>query len=1029
MWPLARRSTDEVTAFRPGLVFTVFGVVRAWRDDAELDLGSPQQRLTLAVLLLAEGRPVQASEIIRAIWGDDAPPTARGTVRTYVYRLRKLLDDDTRPDRTVLRSDGSGYQLVLADNQLDLSRFLGSVRAAETAVSTHDIRQAVVLLHAAMDELKDEPLRGVSGEWAETERRRLGQLAVRTVELMSEQQLALGGRVDVLDQLMAVAEAEPLRERVHELLMRALCHGGRPSEALTVYERLRTTLREELGVDPSPALRELHTRVLRADPALSSDTGASADHAVPSARPALMPASLAVFTGREAELDELSSVLGDATAPRTVVVHGTAGVGKTTFVVQWANQVASSFPDGQFFVNLRGFEGEGAAREPAEVLRKLLDALDPSTANRPSDLDGLIAMYRGVLAGRRALLVLDNARDSQQVTPLLPAAPGCLVVITTRRELTSLVASTGAHSVRIGLLDMDEAVALMTHRLGRQRVQREPSAVRAIAGACARLPLALAVASARIASNPEFRLSDIASQLTDDVQPGLDFLATDDPHSDVRSVLSWSYRALSPAAARTFALLALVPLSWTTTPAVASLTGVPVPRARAVLRELSTLCLINEDQPHRFSWHDLLREYAAEVLAETVDTDEQRAACHRLLHHYLILTRSASLQLVPTDDLPELPQIAPGVTAHTVGDLPSASRMFATEHSTLLSLFDLADTWGVESSSWQLAWYMRYYIDEALLWKEMTAINEVALAGATRAGDHLGVGYTHRCLARAAAMLGDTKTAEAHLETAVQAFRTCGDRQAEGYTRVQIAKWLVHTDRVDAALEQAEQARELFRGTASQTQKGELRDLIAYAYSRTGRYSEVVETLRGALESDYESGSTMRMFNTIDHLAVAHEGLADYRKAAEMRELSLKLALEKTGADWAQFPYYLEEQFVQDSFLLARLLYLADETDRALTVQREALNGFHSLLLRHHISTLPERPNEALARSAFAKFESVLAEDRLDHQWFADSVRAVDEVAAAMTYRGSLRLIVELRSGNLDLIAAAGARAAGTNTM
>ncbi|HUQ57772.1 AfsR/SARP family transcriptional regulator [Lentzea sp.] len=1023
MWPLARRPADEVAARRPGLAFTVFGMVRASRDETEIDLGSPQQRLTLSVLLLAGGRLVQVPEIIRAIWGDDAPLSARGTVRTYVYRLRKLLDDDTRPDQAVLRSDENGYQLVLATDQLDLSRFLSSVRAAEAAASAHDPRRAVTLLQAAVGELGDEPLRGVPGEWADAERRRLGQLAVRTVELLSEQQLVLGGRVDVLNQLTAVAEAEPLRERVHELLMRVLCHEGRSAEALTVYERLRVALRDELGTDPSPALRELHARVLRADPALSSKAERSSPAPV---RSAPMPASLAVFAGRDAELAELNSFLSDSTASKTVVVHGTAGVGKTTFVVQWANRVASSFPDGRFFVNLRGFESEGAAREPVEVLRELLDALDPSPANTSTDMNGLIARYRSVLAERRVLLVLDNARDSKQVTPLLSAAPGCMVVITSRRELTSLVASTGAYSIRMGLLDMEESVALMTHRLGEQRVQRELPAVRAIAGACAHLPLALAVASARIASNPRLELSGIASQLVNDVEPGLDFLTTDDPHSDVRSVLSWSYRALSPEAARTFTLLALLPLSRTTTPVMASLAAISVTRARAVLRELSTLCLINEDQPNHFSWHDLLGDYAAELLAETVGADEQRAACRRLLDHYLILTRSASLQLVPTDDLPELPQITPGVTAHTVDDLQSAFSMFASEHSTLLSLFDFAAAHGVPASYWQLAWYMRYYIDEALLWKEMISINEIALARATTAGDDRGMGYAHRCLARAAAMLRNTGTAEAHLQTAIESFSRCGDRQAEGYTRVQAAKWLIHTDQVDAALEQVEQARTLFQATGSHTQKGELRDLIAYAYSKTGRYAEVVETLRGALESDYETGSMMRMFNTIDHLAVAHEGLAEYHKAAEMRELSLKLALEKTGADWANFPYYFEEQFVQDSFLLARMLYMAGEIDRALTVHREALSGFYSMLLRHHASALFQHSEETPERTAFARLERVLAQDRIDHQWFADSLRAVDDLAAALAHRGSLRLIVELRAGNLLLLDAISARAAET---
>ncbi|WP_439655974.1 BTAD domain-containing putative transcriptional regulator [Lentzea sp. HUAS TT2] len=993
MWPLVRCSGEETVVSRPGLAFTVFGTVRAWRDRTELDLGSPQQRLTLAVLLLAEGRVVQAPEIIDALWGESAPPTARGTIRTYVYRLRKLLTGDT--DTAVLRSEGNGYQLVLTEEQLDLSRFLGLVRAAEA--SAHDRRRAVGFLHAALGELQDEPLRGLLGEWADTERRRLGQLAVRTVELLSEHQLDLGDRVDVLEQLTAVSEVEPLRERVHELLIRALCREGRPAEALTVYDKLRTTLRDELGVDPSHALRELYARVLRADPSLSSATAAPPERSAPSARSAPMPAALTVFAGREAELRELNSVLDDASAPRTIVVHGTAGVGKTTFVVQWASQVASSFPDGQFYVNLRGFETDDAAREPADVLHELLDAVDLPSANRPSGLDGLSALYRSVLADRRALVVLDNARDTTQVMPLLAAAPRCVVVITSRRELTALVACTGAHSVRIGLLDMEESVTFMASRLGEQRVRAELPALRTIATMCAHLPLALAVAAARISSNPQLRLSDIADQLATDVEPGLDFLSTDDPRSDVRTVLSWSYRALGPEAAQVFRLLALLPLSRTTTPTVASLTALSLSRAKAALRELSALCLINEDAPGQFSWHDLLREYAAEVLAEAVGEEEQRAACHRLLGHYVVLTRSASLQLMATDDLPALPQIPPGVTAQAVKDLLPAFDMFTSQRGTLLLLFDFATRWRLESLSWHLAWYLRYYLDVAFLWDEMTAINEIALAWAGSAGDHVAVGYTHRSLARAAAMRGDVKSSARHLKTAIEAFHESGDSQAEGYARLQAANWLVYVGQAEAGLDHARQACVLFQETASRHQEEALRDFTALTHAKAGRYGDVVDTLRRTLTKDYDSGATLRLLRKIEHLTDAYEWLGEYHKAAKLHESSLKLILELTDADWARLPYSFEEQFTTQSFLLARTLYMAGETDRALVVQREALRGLHSFFRKHHLSMAFQRSDAAVARSAFARLESVLADEQAGHRWFAASLRAVDELATVMT--------------------------------
>lgn len=1011
MWPLVRCSGEQTAASRPGLAFAVFGTVRAWRDQTELDLGSPQQRLTLAVLLLAEGRVVQAPEIIHALWGEAAPQTARGTIRTYVYRLRKLLNDDIGP--AVLRSEGNGYQLVPAEEQLDLSRFLGLLRAAEASAAAHDRRRAVGLLHSALGELRDEPVRGLHGEWAGTERRRLGQLAVRAVESLSEHQLDLGDRVDVLEQLTAVAEAEPLRERVHELLIRALCREGRPAEALTVYDRLRTTLRDELGVDPGHALRELYARVLRADPALSSATAAAPERSVPPPRSAPMPAALAVFAGRETELHELNSVLHTTSAPRTVVVHGTAGVGKTTFVVQWASRVASSFPDGRFFVNLRGFEGDDAAREPADVLHELLDALNLPSAGRPSGVDALIALYRNALAERRALVVLDNARDTSQVLPLLSAAPGCVVVVTSRRELTALVASTGAQSIRIGLLDAEESVTFMARRLGEQRVRAELAAVRTIASTCAHLPLALAVAAARISSNPQLRLSDIADQLAGEVEPGLDFLSTDDPRSDVRTVLSWSYRALSPEAARTFGLLSLLPLSRTTTPAVASLTALPTSRTKTVLRELSSLCLINEDGPGRFSWHDLLREYAAEVLADTVGIDQQRAACHRLLAHYLVLTRSASLHLFATDDLPALPQLPPGVTAQSVGDLLSAFDMFTSQRGTLLALFDFAALWRLEALSWRLGWYLRYYLDAAFLWDEMAAMSELALAWARSAGDHLAIGYSHRSLARAASMRGDVRSCARHVKSAIEAFGASGDNQAEGYAHLQAANWLVYIGQSEAGLDHARRACALFRETASHHQEEALRELTALTHVKAGRYGDVVDTLLGTLTTDYDSGATLKLLRKIEHLTDAYEWLGEYRKAAELHESALKLILELTGADWARLPCSFEEQFATQSFLLARTLYLAGDTDRALVVQREALRGLHSFFRRHHLPVAFQQPG---AQHAFAALERVLADGRSGHRWFAASLRAADDLAAVMARMGTSHYLVELHERNLVVL-------------
>ncbi|HVD89698.1 MAG TPA: BTAD domain-containing putative transcriptional regulator, partial [Jatrophihabitantaceae bacterium] len=508
-----------------GLTFSVFGLVRVWRGGVELDLGSPQQRATLAALVFKRGRMVPVDEIIGVLWGENAPPAARGTVRTYVHRLRRLLGEH------VLRSVGTGYQLVADDAAVDLGRFVRAVDAAGEARRAGDISEAERLLELAVAEWRDDVLTGVRGEWADAERQRLRMLGVQALETLAELTLARpGGRsADMIEPLTALALTEPLRERTHELLMIALSRSGRPAEALTVFERIRITLRDELGVDPGPGLRTTHERILNIDPALQAQQVATAPHTL--VVPAQLPAALPVFVGRVADLDDLSSRMGAPNASCTVVVHGTAGVGKTTFAVEWANQVVSAYPDGQLYVNLRGFEASDAAREPEEVLRKLLDGLGASPPSGPISIESLAALYRGVLADRRVLVVLDNARDSAQVLPLLPGGTGSAALVTSRVALTSVVAGTGAHVVKLDLLDDKEAEELIASRIGTGRVDAETTAVREIAAACARLPLALAVVSARIAATPSLSLADIAQDLTEHTDHNLDELSADVPSS------------------------------------------------------------------------------------------------------------------------------------------------------------------------------------------------------------------------------------------------------------------------------------------------------------------------------------------------------------------------------------------------------------------------------------------------------------------------------------------------------------------
>ena len=453
-----------------------------------------------------------------------------------------------------------------------------------------------------------------------------------------------------------MAAEYPLDEQVHAQLMVALYRTGRQADALSVYRRLRRTLAEELGIDPGQALRELETAILRQDPSL--DTPAPAIALRPAAPAALVPAQLpptvAAFAGRSTELASLDAILprqgqggpGQDAAVVISVIAGTAGVGKTALAVHWAHRVAARFPDGQLYVNLRGFDPCGPAADPAQALRGFLDAFALPPERIPASLDAQMALYRSLLAGKRVLVVLDNARDAEQVRPLLPGSPGCLAIVTSRNHLTGLIATQGAHPLDLDLLTPAEARELLARRLGTGRAGGEPEAVDEIIAGCAGLPLALTIAAARAATSPGFPLDVFAAELRE-ASRVLDPFDAGDVATDVRAVFSWSYRALSPDAARLFRLLSLHPGPDITVTAAASLAGIPAARARALLAELTRGHLLAEPRPGQYAFHDLLRAYATEQTHAHDDDDARRSAAGRVLDHCLHAAHAAATLIDP----------------------------------------------------------------------------------------------------------------------------------------------------------------------------------------------------------------------------------------------------------------------------------------------------------------------------------------------------------------------------------------------
>src|SRR5215469_11991229 len=730
-----------------GVEVRLLGPVDVLAADGPRAVDGRRRKAVLAALALHGSQIVSTGTLIDAVWGQAAPTLAVNTLQTHMSYLRAVLGSKTailaRPPGYVLHLEGDGTDARAAERLLR-----EGTQAADPARELRLLREALALW-------RGRPLADVAGSaWLEEQAARLELLRVQVERALAEARLAAGEHAELVLHLEQLAGEHRLDEQLHAQLMLALYRCGRQADALAVYHRLRRTLAQELGIDPSRALRELETAILRQDQALAAPTLAvtvplsSPAVAMPADSsaalqaspmvvvPAQLPPAAAAFAGRKAELASLDALLPGAAeaSPGTATisaVSGTAGVGKTTLAVQWAHRIAGRFPDGQLYVNLRGFGPDGTPTDPAEAVRGFLDALGAPAARIPPGLAGQTALYRSLLRGKRVLVVLDNARDAGQVRPLLPGSPGCLVIVTSRSDLAGLVAAEGAYPLSLDLLTTPEASDLLARRLGEARVASEPEAVGEIIDRCARLPLALSIAAARAAARPGFPLAAIAAELCA-ANGTLDPFGGADLVTDVRAVFSWSCQALSDDAARLFRLLGLHPGPGITTAAAASLVGLPSDQAHRLLTELTRANLVLEYIPGRYSLHDLLRAYATE-LAGCHDNEERRgAALHRILDHYLHTAYTAAALLHPHRDLIAIAPAQPGVITPHLTDTKAALTWFAAEHRTLLAANALALRCGFDAHTWQLAWAMDDFLARGCHWPDQYTVHHNALCAAER---------------------------------------------------------------------------------------------------------------------------------------------------------------------------------------------------------------------------------------------------------------------------------------------------------
>jgi DNA-binding SARP family transcriptional activator len=853
--------------------FCLLGPLMVRNGTAVVPLPRGKQRALLVALLLEANRAVSLDELVQTLWGDDPPRSARVTLQNYVKRLRKTLGD-TEARR--ISTQPRGYMIRADANELDVNQFEALSGAASAAARGGSWDTAATQARAALSLWRGQPLADVeSEELVRREVPRLAEMRLQALETRIEADLHLGRHADLIAELRRLADDHPLREHVHAQLMLALYRNGCQAEALAAYRHVRRMLVEELGTEPGAGLRELHHRILKADPAL---TVAEPRPVVPRQLPAAVPH----FAGRAAELAALDGLLEQdgEKMPGTVVISaigGTAGVGKTALAVHWAHQVADRFPDGQLHVNLRGFGPGGRPVTSGEAVRAFLDGLRVPHGQIPTDEQAQAALYRSLLAGRRMLIVLDNARDPAQVRPLLPGAPGCLVLVTSRNQLAGLAAADGAHLLTLDVLTEPEARAVLAGRLSPARVGAEQAVIAELARLCARLPLALGVTAARAAASPGLPLAALAAELRD-ASARLAGLDTGEVATDVRTVFSWSYRQLSDGAGRMFRLLGVHPGADITIAAAASLAGLSPGQTRHALTELAHASLVTEHTPGRYACHDLLRAYAAEQARDHESVASRRAASRRILGYYLHSAFSGSTQLAPTRIPITLAAPESSVRPETFDDPQEALAWFKAERLVLLAAVGQAADQGFDLYAWQLPWSMAMFLGWYGYWRDMRLTQESALAAARRIDDLAAQAQAHRDLSHAHLRLGEQAQAMSHSAAALQLGRQRGDLSFQARVHGDMSRML-HGDRDRDALGHAEEALTLYRAARDKTGEAKALNDVGWCHALLGNYRQTLEYCQQALVLHCRAGNTRERVGDLHSLGFAHHHLGHHTRA------------------------------------------------------------------------------------------------------------------------------------------------------
>lgn len=826
-----------------GTYFTVLGPVQVVVDGDAVPIGSPGARALLLLLVLYANQVVSIERIIDALWGDDPPATARTIVHGYVSRLRRVLETGgTANARLLTRSPG--YELRVDESRVDLfqaRRLLDASRGQPSARRADLLRSAAALWRGPVS--ANPPTEAVAIE--------LGELRLVIIEERIEADLELGRHAELIGELRILVREHPFDEVLIGQLIRALYRSGQRADALESYRTFQRRVADELGIDPGPALRELHESLLRDDPTLSQPPSTPVQPAAtepPALVPAQLPPAASAFTGRSQEMAWLNRLLTelDADATTVAVITGAAGVGKSALAVTWGHRVVDRFPDGVLFARLRGFDPNQPPLAAADVLPRFLLALGVRAGDLPDEQEEQGSLYRSLLAARRVLVVLDDARDSEHVRPLLPGGSGSLVVVTSRRRLDGLVARSGARLLPLATLAAGPATRLIADAADVAGVAITGTQAAELARLCDYLPLALRVVAARLAVQPARTVDNLVLELSDE-RTRLAALDLEDADTSVRAALDVSYRGLHPAIGSAFRMLGLVPGPSIDPYAVAALCGTDVPAARRRLRSLAEANLVGEVGAERYVMHDLVRLHAHELAVNELSESDTEEALGRLLSYYLCACDQARRLLHPPRDDLDFTARYPRLALPVLVSPGQALDWFGDEWPNLSELLRATVAAQRHRDAWQLVLLTSHFLTTRSTYSDWSHWGLTGLRSARAVEDTEGEVLMLIVLATARSRYGRALEALEDAQLALRLATEFGDQRHIYAALGNVGSCLYEQERYREALNCDQESYQLAVQTGDLMAQAHALNNMSQVERQLGRRQEASEHVRAAV--------------------------------------------------------------------------------------------------------------------------------------------------------------------------------------